>query len=206
MTNHGFLDDSGRILYNLTDSSTMSEHLTNSAIEAAFRRLGELVAYHREIEILLVGGAAGMVTGVLPAGRTTTDCDVMVYLPEEALAAVETAAGQVAAEMGLASHWLNSDVQLRRDALPDGWHSRRIFVGMYGQVGVYAISRPDLIAMKVLAGRPQDLEDLAAMKPRQDELDLVDTYLSGLHTKGTCREQIEDAKLVLSTLDAHDED
>lgn len=107
----------------------MSEHLTNSTIEAAFRRLGELVAYHRKIEILLVGGAAGMVTDVLPAGRTTSDCDVMVYMPQEALAAVEAAAGHVAEEMGLAAHWLNSDVQLRRDALPDGWESRRMLVG-----------------------------------------------------------------------------
>ncbi len=184
----------------------MSEHLTNSTIEAAFRRLGELVAYHREIEILLVGGAAGMVTGVLPAGRTTTDCDVMVYMPEESLAAVETAAGQVAEEMGLATHWLNSDVQLRRDALPDGWDSRRVFVGLYGQVGVYAISRPDLIAMKVLAGRPQDLEDLAAMRPRQEEHDFVGAYLERLEAKGTRREQIDDAKMILSTLEAHDED
>lgn len=184
----------------------MNEHLTNSAIEAAFRRLGELVAYHREIEILLVGGAAGMVTGVLPAGRTTTDCDVMVYMPQEALAAVEAAAGQVADEMGLAARWLNSDVQLRRDALPDGWDSRRVLVGMYGHVCVFAISRPDLIAMKVLAGRSQDLEDLAAMRPRQDELDFVDAYLTGLDAKGTRQEQIEDARLILSTLEAHDED
>lgn len=184
----------------------MNEHLTNSTIEAAFRRLGELVDYHRDIEILLVGGAAGMVTGVLPAGRTTTDCDVMVYLPKEALAAVETAASQVADEMELAAHWLNSDVQLRRDALPDDWQSRRVLVGVYGQLGIYAVSRPDLIAMKVLAGRPQDLEDLATMKPRQDELDFVDAYLTGLVAKGTRREQIEDARLVLSTLDAHNED
>lgn len=184
----------------------MNEHLTNSTIEAAFRRLGELVAYHREIEILLVGGAAGMVSGVLPAGRTTADCDVMMYLPEEALAPVETAAGQVADEMGLASRWLNSDVQIRRDALPEGWKARRILVGVYGLLRIFAVSRPDLIAMKVLAGRAQDLEDLAALKPRRDELDFVDAYLTGLDAKGTHQEQIEDARLVLSTLEAHDED
>ncbi len=184
----------------------MNEPLTSPIIEAAFRRLGELVDYHCEIEILLVGGAAGMVTGVLPAARTTTDCDVMVYLPEEALAVVESAADKVADEMGLAVHWLNSDVQVRRDALPDAWRSRRVAVGVYGRLAVYAVSRPDLIAMKVLAGRPQDLEDLAAMKPRQDELDFVSVYLDGLDAKGTRPEQLDDARLVLSALEAHDED
>jgi hypothetical protein len=79
-------------------------------------------------------------------------------------------------------------------------------VGVYGLLRIFAVSRPDLIAMKILAGRPQDLEDLAAMKPRRDELDFVDAYLTGLDAKGTHQEQIEDARLVLSTLESHDED
>lgn len=182
----------------------MPDRLTTPGIEAAFRRLGELTVYQRDIEILLVGGAAGMLTGVLPADRTTTDCDIMVYLPEEALSAVEMAAGRVARELDLPDRWLNSDVQIRRDTLPDGWRDRRIMVGVYGRLHIHAVSRPDLIAMKVLAGRPQDLEDLAALKPRPDELDFVAAYLKDLTSKGTHQEQIERARLILSTLEADD--
>lgn len=201
------MDNRAIELYDLNDSMiVMAERMTSTVLETALRRLGALVSYHRDIEILLVGGAAGMMTGVLPGARTTTDCDVMVYMPEDALAAVESAAGRVAEELGLADRWLNSDAQIRRDVLPDGWERRKVMVGVFGILHVDAASRPDLIAMKVLAGRTQDLEDLASLRPRQDELDFVAMYLAGLESKGTSREQIEDARLVLSTLEAHDED
>ncbi len=38
----------------------MADPMNTSTVERALRRLGEVVEYHREIEILLVGGAAGM--------------------------------------------------------------------------------------------------------------------------------------------------
>lgn len=84
------MDDRVDILYAFTD--TMTERMNTSTVERALTRLGESLRYHREIEVLLVGGAAGMLTGVFPASRTTIDCDVMVYVPREAMIAVETAA------------------------------------------------------------------------------------------------------------------
>lgn len=67
--------------------------MNTTTIDHALRRLGQLVDYHAEVDQFLVGGAAGMLTGVLPPARTTTDCDVVVYLPPAALGAVELAAG-----------------------------------------------------------------------------------------------------------------
>ena len=180
------------------------DRMTTSIVERALKRLGDLLEYHEEVEILLVGGAAGMVTGVLPASRTTLDCDVMVCVPEAALVAVELAAERVADEMSFASHWLNSDVQLRLDALPDGWEHRRIPVGQYGLLRVFAASRPDLIAMKVLAGRDQDIEDLEAMRVRVDDVEFVRAYLDGLSEKGTQQNQIDDARIVLDSLEIHE--
>lgn len=81
-----------------------------SALEAALRRLGEVLGESRDIEILVVGGAAGMLTGLLPPSRVTTDCDVMIYMPEDALTHVELAAEKVAGELGLVPNWLNSNV------------------------------------------------------------------------------------------------
>ncbi|MCP3981603.1 MAG: hypothetical protein GY716_20070 [bacterium] len=182
----------------------MADSMNTSTVERALRRLGEVLEYHREIEILLVGGAAGMVTGVLASGRVTTDCDVMVYIPPDAMSAVELAAGTVASEMSLSPTWLNSDVQLRLDALPDGWKQRQIHVGTYGRLRVYAASRLDLIAMKVLAGRDQDIEDLQAMRIRQDDAEFVADYLDSLDSKGTKPEQIEEAKVLLDSLDVHE--
>lgn len=178
--------------------------MSTNHIERAMKHLGEFLEYHQEIEILIVGGAAGMLTGVLAANKTTMDCDVMVCVPENALVAVELAAEQVAEEMSLDEHWLNSDVQLRLDALPDGWRHRRITVGKYGMLSVFAASRPDLIAMKVLAGRDQDIEDLEAMRVREDDVEFIRTYLDGLDEKGTHQEQIDDARILLESLELHE--
>lgn len=184
----------------------MSKDMNTQTLETALRRLGKKLDPAREVEILLVGGAAGMMTGVLSPNRVTTDCDVMAYLPDDEMAAVESAAEEVAGELELASDWLNSNVQIRRDALPDGWEARKQWVGRYGPMNVCAASRIDLISMKVLAGRDQDIEDLDAMKVRTDDLDFVRAYLNKLAEKGTKPEQIEEARLLLESLDMHDHD
>lgn len=178
--------------------------MNTPAVERALEKLGERFSYHTEVELLLVGGAAGMLTGLLPPARTTTDCDVMAYVPEHAMAAVENAAEQVATELGLPATWLNSNVQLRRDALPDDWQTRRVLIGTWGQLRVFAVSRVDLIAMKVLAGRAQDLEDIRSMKPRPDDVEFVRRYLDGLPAKGTTPEQVAEAREVLESLEFHD--
>lgn len=47
----------------------MAESMNTSTVERALHRLGEVLEHHRDIEILLVGGAAGMLTGVLAPDR-----------------------------------------------------------------------------------------------------------------------------------------
>lgn len=182
----------------------MADSMNTSTVEQALRRLGEVLEYHRDIEILLVGGAAGMVTGVLSPDRVTTDCDVMVYIPPDAMSAVELAAGKVADEMSLSPTWLNSDAQLRLDALPDGWETRKIPVSTNGRLKVSAASRPDLLAMKVLAGRDEDVADLQAMRIRQDDVEFVSEYLNSLDSKGTKPDQIEEARALLDSLKVHE--
>lgn len=182
----------------------MPDPMNTSTVESALRRLGAVLGDGPEIEILLVGGAAGMITGLLPSTRVTTDCDVMAYLPPDTMVTVESAAAEVAEELGMATNWLNSDVQLRRDTLPDGWEPRKIAAGMYGRLRVSAVSRPDLIAMKVLAARDQDIEDLQAMRIRSDDVAFIETYLNTLASKGTQQGQINEARKLLASLEVHD--
>jgi len=184
----------------------MAKVMDSLTVQEALKRLGTALDVPGDVEILLVGGAAAMLTGVLPPSRTTTDCDVINYEPKQAMARVETAAERVAGELDLSPNWLNSDVQLRADTLPDGWEERRIHVGTYGRLSVWAASRPDLIAMKVVAGRDQDIEDLVAMRVRRDEIPFIETYLSRLGSKGTSPEQIREAKALLEALEVHDHD
>lgn len=197
------VDLDGYCLYDLADSQ-FEPVMDTSTIEQALRALGTSFSYHTDVEILLVGGAAGMLTGQFAPGRQTTDCDVMVYVPEGAMAAVERAADEVAKSLGLTADWFNSKVQLRMDALPDGWRKRRILVGVWGQLTVFAASRIDLIAMKVLAGRVQDRDDILAMKLRSDDIPFVNEFLDGLPTKGTSPAQVAEARAFLATLKVDD--
>ena len=68
----------------------------------------------------------------------------------------------------------------------------------------WAASRLDLIAMKVIAGRDQDIDDLHAMRVRSDEIEFVSIYLAHLSGKGTPEDQIQDARELLDALEAHD--
>ena len=68
------------------------------------------------------------------------------------------------------------------------------------------MSRPGLIVTKVFKGRPHYLENLATIKPRQDEIDFVSVYLDRLDAKGTRPKRLDDARIFLSTLESHDED
>lgn len=40
--------------------------MNTSLVESALTRLGDVFEYHRDVEVLLVGGAAGMLTGLFP--------------------------------------------------------------------------------------------------------------------------------------------
>lgn len=129
----------------------------------------------------------------------------MVALPPEAMSAVEFAAVDVAAELDLPSSWLNSDVQMLAHTLPLQWKTRRVFVGAYSRIRLFAVSRPDLIAMKVFAGRAQDLDDLNYMRIRPDEVEFVRNYLTTLRTAGTKEADVSGAFDILATLKVHDE-
>lgn len=120
-----------------------------AAIEHALHRLGARFAYPIDVELLLVGGAAGMLS----------------------------------------------------DALPRDWRSRRVWVGMWGRLRVFSIGRSDLVAMKVLAGRPQDVEDLRALRLTGDDVDFVRRYLGTLATGGTHADEIREASALLAILE-----
>jgi hypothetical protein len=145
----------------------------------ALKRTGKWFQWPCPVEILLVGGAAGMTTGLFDASRNTLDCDVMCCVPSEATNAIIEAATQVGQEMGISTTWLNTQVR-QLNILPDGWHTRRQKVGDFGKLHVFSAGRLDLLAMKFYANRTIDREDVAMMKPRPDELAFVQTYLNML--------------------------
>jgi len=176
----------------------MDESEAMQAFAAVDRHLG--ATRIAVVDVLLIGSSAGLLTGQLPRHRTTTDCDVMDIRPATAEGLLLNAAEAVARERGLSRSWLNTDAQMLRHALPEGWRTRTVTVFLGQAIRVMAIGRVDLICMKVYAGRAQDMDDLRCMKPSEDELGLVDAYLGTLEVHGEPQSHLEDARLVLDSL------
>jgi len=172
--------------------------LNSTLLRTALSGVGMSLPPDVSIEILVVGGAAGLLTGLLPPSRTTMDCDVMVYVPANSWHAVEEAAHQVGRELGLSTSWLNGVAQLRIDSLPQGWRDRRVHVADFKSLRVYAISRLDLIAMKFLAHRAQDLEDLQSLLVSADEARFARNFVSQLRGSRTPVQEIDEAIEILN--------
>ena len=153
--------------------------LDKTRILEVLKMTGELLVWDGCVEILLVGGAAGVLTGVLDPKRTTADCDVMNLTPSEASGAIFQAVKEVSERLGLPEDWFNDKV-CEVGVLPYGWRSRRHRVAVFDRLVVYAIARKDLLCMKFYSLRPQDREDIAAMGMNKDEVQFVKYYLSTL--------------------------
>jgi len=154
-------------------------HITKPVILQYLEEVAELLKHETSVEIVLLGGAAGMLTGLFEPARTTTDCDVINYIPADSQQAVLEAARKIAQKYDLPLNWLNSKA-MELDILPDGWQSRKVHIATFGQLSIWSLSRKDLLATKFYAGHPRDREDIQAMRPTRDELDFVKIYLNML--------------------------
>ena len=153
--------------------------LNDSIIREALTKLGERLGSGHDIEILLIGGAAGILTGQL-SGLTTADVDAIHFRLATDRDAVLDAAAEVGDELQLPVNWLNDWGALYRWTLPDDWEKRRIEIGIFGRLRVYAVSRVDLISMKIISHREHDLEHLFQMKMTSHEKSVVHRYLDVL--------------------------
>ncbi len=174
--------------------------LESNVLKQLFRAMGKHLHWDSDVDVLIVGGAALALTSSLPPGRTTLDCDVMVYEPEEAEKAVEDAAKTAGRAFGLPDRWFNSDVQWHEASLAEGWHERRRFVGTYGRLRIFAAGREDLIVMKLISGRAQDLQDVETLI-RADDVAFVRECLAELGNKSAVSEKVPDAFERLAALE-----
>lgn len=126
--------------------------LDRTAIEEAFRRLGDRLARRGVIaDIYVIGGAAMALA--YDARRATRDIDA-VFKPHGIV--LQEARG-VADELGLPGWWLNE--QASAYVAPGGDPSAPHVFDHPG-LRVAAASPEHLLAMKVLAGRRRDSDDI----------------------------------------------
>ncbi len=180
--------------------------LDASQLDLSLRETGERLAASRStgmVRLYLVGGSAGLLSGWLSGARSTGDVDITAVEPAEAWEAVTRAAAEVAAELGLPPTWLNDKCRMYAWCLPLGWKERCEPLRTYGPLEVWRISRQDFIAAKAVSApnRPQDFEDLLAMKPTAEELEFVGRHLDRLEQESLDPDQsFEDARAIVASL------
>ncbi len=154
------------------------------------------------IRVLIAGGAAGMLGGLLKPDRTTGDCDVMGVGEESDWRDVERAAAEAAAQLDLPARWLNRDCRIYAWCLPLAWESRCESVGQFGPLEVLRVSRVDLIAAKIIGSpkRPQDLEDLRDLRPSRAELEFAEQNIDRLEAEHLDGKKFDDERAVFSVL------
>lgn len=175
------------------------------ALKATGTRLERAGGVDR-VTVILGGAVAAMVTAGLPASRATHDCDVLASEPDEQWQAVQQAAGEVAGQRGLPTDWLNRGARMYAHLLPLGWRGRCQAVGQFGPLTVLAISRRDLMAMKLMgaAVRPQDLEDILAMQPTAADVTFLHEHLDRLDAESLTGEGHDAERAILHDLEQAD--
>lgn len=141
--------------------------MTRHELLEALQRLGDLVP--EEARIVIAGGAALILGGYIDRG--TSDADVVYADPP--LARLRSAILQVAQERGLSPQWLNDGVKAFGDVLPEDFDQRTDRMGNFGNLRVLLLGRMDLILSKFYGGREVDLEDLARIRPTDEEIEFV---------------------------------
>jgi predicted nucleotidyltransferase len=126
--------------------------LDRKGIEEAFRRLGDRLAKRGVVADIYVFGGAAMALAY-DSRRATRDVDAL-FKPH---GIVLEEARAVAAELGLPGWWLKE--QASSYAAPTGDPSAsRVFD--HPGLRVFAASPEHLLAMKALAARPRDAQDI----------------------------------------------
>ncbi len=139
----------------MTDSDPL---LDRAAIEHAFRRLGERLSRRgMTADVYVIGGAA--LAMAYDARRATRDIDA-VFQPH---GAVLEEAWAVADELGLPRWWLNDQASAYVARGGDS-HAPRVFE--HPGLRVSAASAEHLLAMKVLAARRRDVDDIRFLVDR----------------------------------------
>jgi hypothetical protein len=133
----------------------------------------------------------------------TGDVDVTAVEPRELWSVVRSAAQETAKELDLPETWLNDECRIYSWQLPLGWRERCRRTHTLGPLEIWVLDRRDFIGGKVVSAprRPQDLQDLRAVRPTTEELDFTDEHLDRLereHLDPDC--SFEEARAIVRAL------
>lgn len=117
-------------------------------------------------DVILVGGAAMILH--FGASRATRDVDVLVLRGD--VRELRRVVKAVAHECDLPEDWMSDAAKGFADILPpDFYHRLAPLQFTFQHLRLYALGWPEQVAMKIVALREQDLEDLELLLPQFSE-------------------------------------
>lgn len=133
-------------------------------------------------DVILVGGAAMILH--FGANRVTRDVDVLL---RGDLSELRQAIKVVARKHNLPEDWMSDAVKGFADILPQDFYHRLVPLDLsLEHLRLYVLRRPEQVAMKIVALREQDLEDLELLLPQLSETD-QEVLIAIMHHVGTFR-------------------
>jgi hypothetical protein len=119
-------------------------------------------------DIIIIGGAAMILH--FGAHRATRDVDMLPLRGD--MSALREAIRSVAQQYDLPEDWMSDAAKGFADILPPDFYHRLTPLGLPLQrLRAYVLGRPEQAAMKIVALREQDLEDLELLLPLLSEDD-----------------------------------
>jgi predicted nucleotidyltransferase len=128
----------------------------------------------QEERLVVCGGMALMLA--FGGTRQTFDVDIIAPLPMSDH--LKKKVREVAQIMDVDPLWLNDSAKGFASYLPEGWETRLVEVDLgFKKLNLFSIGRPDLIMLKLKAGRAKDIADVREMKMTNEEAEIILTNL-----------------------------
>lgn len=144
-------------------------------IQKALTRLDSKLDDH--VRLILCGGGALILA--FGSQRGTIDLDVIAPIPLDKR--LREKAREVAGELDVASNWLNDDCKGFADYLPGGWKGRLVPIDLgLKNISLFSLGKPDLIMLKLAAGRERDLADIESLGITKEDADIIYRGLKGI--------------------------
>lgn len=122
-------------------------------------------------ETLVICGGMAL---ILAHGGTRQTLDIDVIAPVPLNGHLKEKVKEIARQLDEDPSWLNDAPKGFGGYLPTGWEGRLIPVDLkLNKLKIFSLGKPDLILMKLKAGRPKDISDILSLDMNQEEADII---------------------------------
>ena len=133
--------------------------------------LKHLDAALEQDEMLVVCGGMALMLA-FGGKRQTFDVDIIAPVPMSEH--LKKKVREVAQELAVDPLWLNDAAKGYASYLPEGWEKRLVEIHLgFKRLKLFSIGRPDLIMLKLKAGRAKDIADVKEMNMTEEEAKIV---------------------------------